>query len=650
MENCFCTIFILLAINGFSQEYTYDANGNMSGDANKEIARIHYDIFNLPDTIVYKDGRTIIYTYTALGQKLCQRVVAANGALLQKQDYVDGFQYRNDTLREIRHSEGRVVSNTTSSWEYQYHLSDHLGNLRSTITSATDTIEYLATMETESAALEQIIFEGLEKNRTNFVKANHTARGNEVAQLRSDKESAAVSMDLAVQGGDIIYLQVHAYYEGPPTTKNPSSSLSAILLPIVLGAFNGAPMVGESPRAMLSTSNITGGLTAPSEDKSVPKAHLNYQLFDKRYKAIDGGFVAVSERASFKGELLTLGPIKIQRNGYLYVYLSNASEENIPVYFDDLKVTHIPTPVVQEDGYDPFGLTLTEQHTERFGVEHNNHLFNGKERQDEFDLNWYDYGARMYDPALGRWHAPDLLTEKYPSVTSYQYAMNNPLTLIDPDGHDVVFHQSGADKARHQKLTTAMTMLKNTDEGKQILSKAQNNEKITVYVAGTNNVEGGKQYALTTKIYGNEFDKRRKTWILNAQDIKDFLTDDFRVFAGLDISADVRNNKDVYFVVVDVDRFTDFGIANSTGHEIQAHVNINQSIKGGIKPNQKYSITTNGTRREIYYGDLEHVMFGSAHANPDGSSIITAQGTSADRLNEQLTRLWITNVIQKFIP
>jgi RHS repeat-associated protein len=436
MKICFCTIFLLLTISGFSQEYSYDPNGNMFVDANKEISHIHYNILNLPDTIVYDDGRTVIYTFTALGKKLSQHVVAANGTLLQKQDYIDDFQYRNDTLREIRHSEGRVVPNPASSWEYQYHLTDHLGNVRSTITSLADTIEYLASMETESAAREQIVFDGLEKNRVGFVTANHTARGDEVVQLRSDKEAAAVSMDLAVQSGDVVYLQVHAYYEGDgsPTTKNGGSSLSTILLPIVLGAFNGAQMVAESPHAMLSTGNIAGGLTAPSEDKNVPKAHLNYQLFDKEYQAVDGGFVAVSERASFNGELLTLGPIKIQRSGYLYVYLSNSSEENIPVYFDDLKVTLIPTPIIQEDGCDPFGLTLTEQHVERFGAEPNNYLFNGKELQNEFDLNWYDYGARMYDPALGRWHVIDPDVEKNMSWAPYQYVMNNPLKYIDPRG------------------------------------------------------------------------------------------------------------------------------------------------------------------------------------------------------------------------
>ena len=38
----------------------------------------------------------------------------------------------------------------------------------------------------------------------------------------------------------------------------------------------------------------------------------------------------------------------------------------------------------------------------------NPYLYNGKEFEDDCDLNWYHYGARYYDPQLGRWHTPSI--------------------------------------------------------------------------------------------------------------------------------------------------------------------------------------------------------------------------------------------------
>jgi RHS repeat-associated protein len=64
----------------------------------------------------------------------------------------------------------------------------------------------------------------------------------------------------------------------------------------------------------------------------------------------------------------------------------------------------------------------------------NDYLYNDKQLQSSFNLNWYDYGARFYDPALGRWHSVDPKATQSFSWSPYVYVENNPLRFIDPDG------------------------------------------------------------------------------------------------------------------------------------------------------------------------------------------------------------------------
>lgn len=133
------------------------------------------------------------------------------------------------------------------------------------------------------------------------------------------------------------------------------------------------------------------------------------------------------------------GRIVPRNDGFEYQYFIKDHLGNTRVVFND------DGEILQDNSYYPFGMLERSGNPDTSGKmdgldytagldPENKHLYNGKELQDDFGLDWYDYGARMYDAQLGRWHVADPRTEKFVSMTTYQYASNNPIACIDIDG------------------------------------------------------------------------------------------------------------------------------------------------------------------------------------------------------------------------
>ena len=85
--------------------------------------------------------------------------------------------------------------------------------------------------------------------------------------------------------------------------------------------------------------------------------------------------------------------------------------------------------VMETNHYYPFGLMYANANSNI-----QPYKYNGKELDTKNGLNWYDYGARHYDAALGRWFVVDPLSEKMYGWSPYGYCLNNPIKLIDIDG------------------------------------------------------------------------------------------------------------------------------------------------------------------------------------------------------------------------
>ncbi|MEP5445748.1 DUF6443 domain-containing protein [Ekhidna sp.] len=419
--------------NTSGEDYQYDANGNMITDLNKEISSISYNHLNLAERIDFQNGDYVLYSYDAAGIKMSKEAVINGESSLT--DYIGNFIYENDTLQFIQHVEGRIMplsaghpgldSGSSEGWDYQYHLTDHLGNTRLTFSTTPENYTMVETFESG----EENGFQAL--NRLVNSNANTTSGGNEVQVLSHYGEIGGMIL-LNLNKGDTIHLKVNANYENSASGNTYWGIDPLDLFDLVEGTYMGLEGAVDHLVDEDEFMSAIGGMADKSESSDAPRAYLNYILWDEGMNYVSSGFQQINTVAQGIGTTETIGisDIIADREGYILAYLSNENQQPINIHFDDFTVYHGKTNVVQSDDYYPFGLTYNS--TSRMASEPQHFLYNGKELQPE--TGWVDYGARMHDPALGRWFNVDPLAEAMRRHSPYNYAFDNPIRYIDPDG------------------------------------------------------------------------------------------------------------------------------------------------------------------------------------------------------------------------
>lgn len=411
-------------------EYTYDNNGNMTADANKGVTAVQYNIFNKPTQITLDNGVTISYTYDGAGNKLSQ-TIDDNGTLTTR-EFAGGMIYENGQLQSFPHAEGRVLYHA-GEYEYQYTLTDHLGNTRMMLTSEAKTTTFLATMETDANSQEDDQFFEIAPSS---VTVHTAATSHDEVQRLYGTIAGAGAPPLMVYPGDKLTLSVEGFYGG----GDGSSQVDAqALITAVAGLFGGVNGGTTEKQAIYNSFDnainpLNGGFGTHTPDAENVAAYLNYIIFDKDMKVLQYGYEPMSGDAvgtPLTMEINTVSP----GEGILYTYLTN--ESGTEVYFDDFSVTIEETPVVQSNAYYPFGLEHSSSWTRASpdASGKNDFLYNGGSELNRQTGNYETY-FRDYDPALGRFTGVDIMAGKFHSWTPYQFAFNNPISYNDPMGDE----------------------------------------------------------------------------------------------------------------------------------------------------------------------------------------------------------------------
>jgi len=432
-------------------DYTYDPNGNLQLDGNKGISGdISYTFFNKPIHIELGNGSSFDYSYDATGGKVQEKITGVPQQDDITTDYIGNAVYENDKLKYILTAEGRTVFDESAALPIreEYFVKDHLGNVRSTLNAVSySPRNYFADYEIASANLENLIFDHIDELRE-IKPGEYTAPGtyNEsgtmAARLNGNdgKTSVGSALMLHVMAGDKIDMKVQDYYDYyDPNQDNPLSpeDIASNVINALNGGYNG--FAGENHNTRLVGQAFNGNNVATYNsmmeviDHSKPRAYLHYVMFDEHMNIVPeaSGFFQAQHEGGW-GQIGTTEAMEMPVNGYIAVYLSNATLRD--VFFDRLQVELVKSTLLEENHYYPHGLPISGLGSQDAGLANQRRRYQGNEYIRNGGLNWMSFGARQYDPQTGRFLSVDPLAALDDSYSPYTAMGNEPEMMIDPYG------------------------------------------------------------------------------------------------------------------------------------------------------------------------------------------------------------------------
>ena len=197
-------------------------------------------------------------------------------------------------------------------------------------------------------------------------------------------------------------------------------------------------------------------------------------------------------------------------------------------------ITNQSGETIEQNAYYPFGGRHTFGNT--YAQTTNRFKYNGKEEQTTGNLQYLDYGARMYDSKIARWFVQDPLSEKYYAQSQYNYCVNNPVMFVDPDGKDVNLSYMTA-----KNHIEALDKLLQTSEGYEFIGRY---------------MKKGQTLSVNGNDYHFDIDGDR------AKDILYFMSQDLgRYIIGKNVTFHRYRNENMSLSTSkDMDKITSFGV------------------------------------------------------------------------------------------